>query len=90
MFLIILIWGSRKKRKIHASFYFFYINRLFIYVLTGILWLYLYIGELNIQILQYIMLPKEYQLILWFLFLWLFAVKVPIYPVHSWLPEAHV
>lgn len=59
-------------------------------MILGILWLYLYIGELNIQILQYIILSKEHQLILWFLFFVAFAVKVPIYPVHSWLPEAHV
>ena len=90
MFLIILIWGSRK-RKIHASFLFFFFTLIgSLFMLLGILWLYLYVGELNIQILQYIILPKEYQLILWFLFFVAFAVKVPIYPVHSWLPEAHV
>ena len=59
-------------------------------MILGIIWLYLYIGELNIQILQYIILSKEHQLILWFLFFIAFAVKVPMYPVHSWLPEAHV
>jgi len=90
MFLIILIWGSRK-RKIHASFLFFFFTLIgSLFMLLGILWLYLYVGELNIQILQYIILPKEYQLILWFLFFVAFAVKVPKYPVHSWLPEAHV
>ena len=59
-------------------------------MLLGILWLHLYIGELNIQILQYIILSKEHQLILWLLFFIAFAVKVPIYPIHTWLPEAHV
>jgi NADH-quinone oxidoreductase subunit M len=90
MFLIILIWGSRK-RKIHASFLFFFFTLIgSLFMILGILWLYLYIGELNIQILQYIILSKENQLILWFLFFVAFAVKVPMYPVHSWLPEAHV
>jgi len=90
MFLIILIWGSRK-RKIHASYLFFFFTLIgSLFMLLGILWLYLYIGELNIQILQYIILSKEDQLILWLLFFIAFAVKVPIYPVHSWLPEAHV
>ena len=90
MFLIILIWGSRK-RKIHASFLFFFFTLIgSLFMILGILWLYLYIGELNIQILQYIILSKEHQLILWLLFFIAFAVKVPIYPVHSWLPEAHV
>jgi NADH-quinone oxidoreductase subunit M len=90
MFLIILIWGSRK-RKIHASFLFFFFTLVgSLFMILGILWLYLYIGELNIQILQYVILSKEHQLILWFLFFIAFAVKVPIYPVHSWLPEAHV
>ena len=90
MFLIILIWGSRK-RKIHASYLFFFFTLIgSLFMILGILWLYLNVGELNIQILQYIMLSKEHQLILWFLFFVAFAVKVPIYPVHSWLPEAHV
>ena len=90
MFLIILIWGSRK-RKIHASFLFFFFTLVgSLFMILGILWLYLYIGELNIQILQYIILSKEHQLILWILFFIAFAVKVPIYPVHGWLPEAHV
>lgn len=90
MFLIIIIWGSRK-RKIHASYMFFFFTLLgSLFMLTGILWLYLYIGELNIHILQYIILSKEHQLVLWFLFFIAFAVKVPIYPVHTWLPEAHV
>jgi NADH-quinone oxidoreductase subunit M len=90
MFLIILIWGSRK-RKIHASFLFFFFTLVgSLFMILGIIWLYLYIGELNIQILQYVILSKENQLILWFLFFVAFAVKVPIYPVHSWLPEAHV
>lgn len=90
MFLIIIIWGSRK-RKIHASYMFFFFTLVgSLFMLMGILWIYLYIGELNIQILQYILLSKEHQLILWFLFFIAFAVKVPIYPVHTWLPEAHV
>jgi NADH-quinone oxidoreductase subunit M len=90
MFLIIIIWGSRK-RKIHASYMFFFFTLVgSLFMLMGILWLYLYVGELNIQILQYIMLSKEQQLVLWFLFFISFAVKVPIYPVHTWLPEAHV
>jgi NADH-quinone oxidoreductase subunit M len=86
----LVIWGSRK-RKIHASFLFFFFTLVgSLFMILGILWLYLYIGELNIQILQYVILSKEHQLILWFLFFIAFAVKVPIYPVHSWLPEAHV
>jgi NADH-quinone oxidoreductase subunit M len=90
MFLVILIWGSRK-RKIHASFLFFFFTLVgSLFMILGIIWLYLYIGELNIQILQYVILSKEHQLILWFLFFIAFAVKVPIYPVHGWLPEAHV
>lgn len=90
MFLVILIWGSRK-RKIHASFLFFFFTLVgSLFMILGIIWLYLYIGELNIQILQYVILSKEHQLILWFAFFIAFAVKVPIYPVHGWLPEAHV
>ena len=90
MFLIILIWGSLK-RKIHASYMFFFFTLLgSLFMLMGILWIYLYIGEVNIHILQYNLLSEKTQLILWCLFFIGFAVKVPIYPVHTWLPEAHV
>lgn len=90
MFLIILIWGSRK-RKIHASYMFFFFTLVgSLFMLMGILWIYLYIGEVNIHVLQYNLLSREAQLVLWGLFFIGFAVKVPIYPVHTWLPEAHV
>lgn len=59
-------------------------------MLMAILWIYLYIGEVNIHILQYNLLSKNIQLIIWSLFFIGFAVKVPIYPIHTWLPEAHV
>lgn len=91
MFLIILIWGSRK-RKIHASFIFFFFTFIgSLLMLLGICWL-----ILNIQHMDLIYLKNNLHLIsleqkiLWFLFFIAFAVKIPMYPFHTWLPEAHV
>lgn len=90
MFLIIILWGSRK-RKIHASYLFFFFTLIgSLFMLIGILWYYIYIGEFNLHIMSNVWIAKEYQIILWILFFIGFAVKVPIYPVHTWLPEAHV
>lgn len=90
MFLIIILWGSRK-RKIHASYLFFFFTLLgSLFMLVAILWYFLYIGDLNMHIMQYLWISKKYQIILWLLFFIGFAVKIPIYPVHTWLPEAHV
>lgn len=90
MFLIIILWGSRK-RKIHASYLFFFFTLIgSLFMLTAILWYFIYIGDLNMHVMPYLYLYGKYQKILWLLFFIGFAVKIPIYPVHTWLPEAHV
>lgn len=90
MFLIIGIWGSRQ-RKIHAAYQFFFFTLLgSIIMLLGIIVIYIETGTSDIQDLMYTTFSYEKQLFLWVAFFCSFAVKVPMMPVHIWLPEAHV
>lgn len=90
MFLIIGIWGSRE-RKILANFYFF-IFTLFgsIVMLLGIIYIFDQMGTTIYYLLLSISFLKIEQKILWIAFFLSFAAKVPMIPVHLWLPEAHV
>lgn len=90
MFLIIGIWGARE-RKIHAAFQFF-LYTLFgsVLMLLSILIIYFNVGTTDLQILLTYNFDKNTQLLLWLAFFASFAVKVPMVPVHIWLPEAHV
>jgi proton-translocating NADH-quinone oxidoreductase chain M len=89
MFLVIGIWGSRE-RKIRASLQFF------IYTLVGsvlmllaILTIYRQTGTTDLQVLQTVSFSKDLQFLFWLASFASFAVKVPMVPVHLWLPEAH-
>jgi proton-translocating NADH-quinone oxidoreductase chain M len=90
MFLIIGIWGSRE-RKIRAA-YFFFLYTLFgsILMLLSIIYIYIQLGTTDYQILITLTFSTTEQYILWFTFFLSFASKVPMIPVHLWLPEAHV
>lgn len=90
MFLIIGVWGSRE-RKINAAYYFF-LYTLFgsFFLLFGILYLYQLTENLDYSVLFYIILPEEQQIFLFLFFFIPFAIKVPMFPFHIWLPEAHV
>ena len=90
MFIIIGVWGSRE-RKIGAAYQFF-LYTLFgsLFFLLAILAIYFETGTTDIQILLTTQFPFSKQLILWLAFFASFAVKVPMIPVHTWLPEAHV
>ena len=95
MFLMIGIWGSRE-RKIHAAYQFF-LYTLFgsIFMLIGILFLYVQLGSCDMILLSTLfnktsLLPFVAGIILWFFFFIAFAAKIPMFPVHIWLPEAHV
>jgi NADH-quinone oxidoreductase subunit M len=59
-------------------------------MLTAILFLYLFSGSLNYEILMALEYPPVLEISLWFLFIIGFAVKIPMFPFHIWLPEAHV
>lgn len=90
MFLIIGIWGSRERR-IHAAYQFF-LYTLFgsLIMLSGLIFIYFHIGSTDLLVLGKSTFSKYRQIILWFAFFMSFAVKIPMLPVHIWLPEAHV
>lgn len=90
MFLIIGIWGARE-RKIHAAIQFFLYTLLgSLFMLLAILIIYFNIGTTDFKILLISELSKNTQLVLWLAFFISFAIKVPMIPIHIWLPEAHV
>lgn len=90
MVFIIFIWGSRS-RKIKAGFYFFLYTLLgSLFMLVGLLLMYSEFGTTNVLLLMYFLPGYEKQLLLWFLFFFSFAIKIPMFPFHIWLPEAHV
>lgn len=90
MFLIIGVWGSRERR-IHAAYQFFLYTLLgSLFMLLAILLIYFQTGSTNIHVLVDSEYSQWRQVIVWFAFFCSFAVKVPMVPVHIWLPEAHV
>ena len=90
MFLIVGIWGSRE-RKILASYYFF-LYTLFgsVIMLLAIIYIYYQVGTTDYEMLLTFSFSNLEQKFLWFAFFLAFASKVPMFPVHLWLPEAHV
>ena len=90
MFILIIVWGSRE-RKIHAAFQFFLYTLIgSVLMLLGILTIINYLGSSDIRILLTTNFSKNLELILWLCFFFPFAVKMPMFPFHIWLPEAHV
>jgi proton-translocating NADH-quinone oxidoreductase chain M len=90
MFLIIGIWGSRE-RKILASYYFFLYTLLgSVLMLLSILYIHYQVGTTDYEILLSFSFSETEQKFLWITFFLAFAAKVPMIPVHLWLPEAHV
>ena len=90
MFLVIGIWGSRE-RKMLASYYFFLYTLLgSVVMLLSILYMYIQTGTTDYEILLTFVFSDLEQKLLWFTFFLAFAAKVPMVPVHLWLPEAHV
>jgi proton-translocating NADH-quinone oxidoreductase chain M len=90
MYLIIGFWGSRE-RKIRAAFYFFLYTLLgSVLMLLAIFYIYYQIGTTDLETLLIVFLTLKEQKILWLAFFASFATKVPMVPVHVWLPEAHV
>ena len=89
MFLIIGIWGG--KRRIYASFKFFLYTLLgSLLMLIAIMAMYWTAGTTDIVALLKYKFPVEMQTWLWIAFFASFAVKMPMWPVHTWLPDAHV
>jgi NADH-quinone oxidoreductase subunit M len=89
MFLIIGIWGG--PRRIYAAVKFFLYTFLgSVLMLVGLIYLYLKGGSFQLADMYQLSLTSKEQTWLFFAFLIAFAVKVPMFPVHTWLPDAHV
>lgn len=89
MFVIIGVWGG--ERRVYAAFKFFlYTFFGSLPMLIAILYLYLQTNSFNIFTWYAVPLPLNVQIWLFVAFLTAFAVKVPMWPVHTWLPDAHV
>jgi NADH-quinone oxidoreductase subunit M len=89
MFLIIGVWGG--PRRVYASFKFFLYTLLgSVLMLLAIMALYWDAGTTDIPTLMHHGFPRSLQTWAWFAFLASFAVKLPMWPVHTWLPDAHV
>lgn len=89
MFLIIGIWGG--KERIYATFKFFLYTLLgSVLMLLALLAMYWYAGTTDIPTLMTTKFPADMQWWLWLAFFASFAVKMPMWPVHTWLPDAHV
>ncbi len=89
MFLIIGIWGG--SRRIYSAFKFFLFTLLgSVLMLVGIITIYWTSGTTDIIQLYELGIDWKYQNLLWLAFFSSFAVKTPMWPVHTWLPDAHV
>ena len=89
MFLIIGVWGG--PRRVYASFKFFLYTLLgSVLMLLAIMAMYWDAGTTDIPTLLHHAFPRSLQTWAWFAFLASFAVKMPMWPVHTWLPDAHV
>ena len=89
MFLIIGVWGG--PRRVYASIKFFlytFIGSLL--MLVALIYMYLKAGTYDIAQLQLMPLTLREQTLIFLAFFTAFAVKVPMWPVHTWLPDAHV
>ena len=89
MFLIIGIWGG--ERRVYSAFKFFLYTLLgSVLMLVAIISIYWITGTTDVIQLYEIGIEKKYQNLLWLAFFSSFAVKTPMWPVHTWLPDAHV
>ena len=89
MFLIIGIWGGA--RRVYSAFKFFLYTLLgSVLMLVAIITIYWLTGTTDVIELYSLGIEAKYQNLLWLAFFSSFAVKTPMWPVHTWLPDAHV
>ena len=89
MFIIIGVWGG--PRRVYASIKFFLYTFLgSLLMLVALIYLYLKSGSYDLLVFQRLPLSLHEQMFIFLAFLAAFAVKVPMWPVHTWLPDAHV
>ncbi len=90
MFVVLLRWGYESRRSLASFYLFYYTFFASMLLLLGILLIYYITGSLSFFYLETFSFTYSQQFILWWLFFFAFAVKIPMYPFHIWLPEAHV
>ncbi|MBI1392210.1 MAG: NADH-quinone oxidoreductase subunit M [Alphaproteobacteria bacterium] len=100
MFLVIGVWGSKGEKefggyrmpsRVYAALKFFLFTFIgSVLMLVAILWMYAQTGTTDVPTLQQTAFPAGAQSWLWWAFFASFAVKMPMWPVHTWLPDAHV
>ena len=89
MFIIIGVWGG--ERRVYATVKFFLYTFLgSVFMLVALIYMYLQAGSYSIASFHDLPLTMTEQVLIFFAFLLAFAVKVPMFPVHTWLPDAHV
>ena len=89
MFLIIGIWGGDKR--IYSAFKFFLFTLLgSVLMLVAIITIFISTDTTDVEKLLNLQIPAKYQYLLWLAFFSSFAVKMPMWPFHTWLPDAHV
>lgn len=89
MFLIIGIWGG--PNRIYATVKFFLFTFFgSVFMLIALIWMYLQGGSFQIADLHNLPIALNAQILIFLAFLIAFAVKIPMWPVHTWLPDAHV
>ncbi len=89
MFLIIGVWGGA--RRVYSAFKFFLFTLLgSVLMLVAIIAIYWITGTTDVVEIYKLKIPEEFQYLLWLAFFSSFAVKMPMWPVHTWLPDAHV
>ena len=89
MFLLIGIWGGEKR--IYSAFKFFLFTLLgSVLMLVAIIIIFILTGFTDIEKLLNLKIPQNYQYFLWLAFFSSFAIKMPMWPFHTWLPDAHV
>ena len=90
MYLLVGVWGSRA-RKIRAAYLlFFYTLVGSLLMLLGLLYIFNTVGSVNLEYLFCYSFTFQEQYWLWLAFFLSFASKIPVFPLHIWLPEAHV
>ena len=89
MFLIIGIWGG--ERRVYSTFKFFlYTLAGSVFMLLAIIYIFISTGTTDVEKLLVYNFTTNEQLILWIAFFTSFMVKIPMWPFHTWLPDAHV
>jgi NADH-quinone oxidoreductase subunit M len=90
MFILIGIWGSRQRKTYAAFMFFFYTFVGSLFLLFGLFLMYTQYGSLQLFTILMNSQSAAAGFLIWPLMMFAFAVKVPMFPAHIWLPEAHV